>query len=79
MWFLRQELLTNGHPEYVKQIFKLPPSNGYFIALVNRGGKEELLTFAGESFVTNPEGQIIARVPEGKDYILYIDPDLEFC
>jgi len=56
--------------------------NGYFAALVNRVGKEDLLTFAGESFVTDPEGRIIARAPAGKDYILYADIDfkqLERC
>lgn len=49
--------------------------NGYFTALVNRVGKEDLLTFAGESFVTDPEGRIIARAPRGRDYILYADID----
>lgn len=51
--------------------------NGYFTALVNRVGKEERLTFAGESFVTNPTGEIIARAPAEKDYILYADLDFE--
>ena len=50
--------------------------NGYFAALVNRVGKEDLVTFAGESFVTDPEGRIIARAPKGKDHILYADIDL---
>jgi N-carbamoylputrescine amidase len=56
--------------------------NGYFAALVNRVGKEEMLTFAGESFVADPEGRIIARAPREKDYILYADVDfsqLEKC
>ena len=30
--------------------------NGYFVALCNRVGQEELLTFAGESFVCGPDG-----------------------
>ncbi len=51
--------------------------NGYFTALVNRVGKEDCLTFAGESFVTGPEGRVIARAPKGKDYILYADIDFE--
>lgn len=50
--------------------------NGYFAALVNRVGKEDLVTFAGESFVTDPQGRIIARAPKGKDHILYADIDL---
>lgn len=51
--------------------------NGYFTALVNRVGREDRLTFAGESFVTDPEGQIIARAPAGKDCILYADIDFK--
>lgn len=49
--------------------------NGYFAVLVNRVGKEDVLTFAGESFVADPQGQIIARAPAGKDHILYADID----
>ncbi|TKJ28582.1 carbon-nitrogen hydrolase [bacterium (candidate division B38) B3_B38] len=49
--------------------------NGYFTALVNRVGKEDCVTFAGQSFVTDPEGRIIAQAPEGEDYILYADID----
>jgi len=50
--------------------------NGYFGALVNRVGKEERLTFAGGSFVTDPDGRVIARAPEGEDSILYCEVDL---
>jgi len=50
--------------------------NGYFIALTNRVGKEDKLNFAGESFVVNPEGNIIAQAPKGKDDILYAECDL---
>jgi predicted amidohydrolase len=51
--------------------------NGYFTALCNRVGKEEKLAFAGESFVCNPEGEVIARAKQGSDEILYADIDLE--
>ncbi|MFQ6070106.1 MAG: carbon-nitrogen hydrolase family protein [Candidatus Aminicenantales bacterium] len=51
--------------------------NGYFAALVNRVGKEEHLNFAGGSFVVDPEGALIARAPEGEDFILYAECDLE--
>jgi N-carbamoylputrescine amidase len=51
--------------------------NGYFTALCNRVGKEECLTFAGESFVCNPEGIVIAKAKEGKDEILYCEIDPE--
>ena len=56
--------------------------NGYFAALANRVGPEECLTFAGESFVTDPMGRVIARAPAGEDHILYADLDfslLEQC
>ena len=50
--------------------------NGYYVALCNRVGAEECLTFAGESFVCRPDGTILARAPGGEDHILYADLDL---
>jgi predicted amidohydrolase len=50
--------------------------NGYYAALVNRVGREEIHEFAGESFVVDPEGRVIARAPQGRDFILYADCDL---
>ena len=47
--------------------------NGFFMALSNRVGKEDVLTFAGESFVTDPRGQVIAQAPPAIDSILYAD------
>jgi len=49
--------------------------NGYFAALANRVGREEVLEFAGESFVTDPAGGVMARAPRGADHILYADCD----
>lgn len=49
--------------------------NGYFAALVNRVGKEDIVHFSGESFVVDPHGQIIAQAPQGEDFILYADCD----
>ena len=49
--------------------------NGYFTALCNRVGAEERLTFAGESFVCNPAGEVIARAGQGIEEILYADID----
>lgn len=49
--------------------------NGYFIALCNRVGREDCLTFAGESFVCAPEGRILARAPALQDTILYAEID----
>jgi len=50
--------------------------NGYFTALCNRVGKEELIEFSGESFICDPHGKIIARANKGVDEILYCDIDL---
>ena len=50
--------------------------NGYFVALCNRVGREEKLTFAGESFVCGPDGTVIARAQQGVDEILYADIDV---
>ncbi len=51
--------------------------NGYFTALCNRVGEEEKLTFAGESFVCNPAGIVIARAGTGTEEILYVDINLD--
>ncbi|MGH9409618.1 MAG: nitrilase-related carbon-nitrogen hydrolase [Vicinamibacterales bacterium] len=50
--------------------------NGYFVALCNRVGEEDCLTFAGESFVCGPDGQVIARAPALEETTLYADIDL---
>jgi N-carbamoylputrescine amidase len=49
--------------------------NGYYAALANRVGREERLEFAGESFVADPDGRVIARAPRGLNHILYADCD----
>ncbi len=50
--------------------------NGYFVALCNRVGREECLTFAGESFVCAPDGAVVARAGAMRDEVLYADIDL---
>ncbi len=50
--------------------------NGYFVALCNRVGEEECLTFAGESFVCAPDGAVVARAGAMRDEVLYADVDL---
>lgn len=52
---------------------------GYFMALANRVGKEEVLHFGGGSFVTDPFGQLVAQAPEGEEAILYAHLDLNTC
>jgi N-carbamoylputrescine amidase len=53
--------------------------NGYYAALCNRVGVEEKLTFAGESFVVDPEGQVIARGKPLADELVIADLDLTAC
>ncbi len=50
--------------------------NGYFTALCNRVGPEPRLTFAGQSFVCDPAGNVIALAGEGTEEILLCDLDL---
>ncbi len=50
--------------------------NGVFTALCNRVGEEDKLTFAGESFVCNPSGEVIAHAGSGTEEILYADLNL---
>lgn len=53
--------------------------NGYFAALCNRVGREERLAFAGESFVSDPEGRIVARGAAAEDDLVLADLDLSAC
>ncbi|MDA0683430.1 MAG: carbon-nitrogen hydrolase family protein [Bacteroidetes bacterium] len=50
--------------------------NGFYMALANRVGEEDVLTFAGESFITDPEGRIVSRAPADQDAILTADLDV---
>ncbi|HET7220686.1 MAG TPA: nitrilase-related carbon-nitrogen hydrolase [Vicinamibacterales bacterium] len=50
--------------------------NGYYVALCNRVGEEDCLTFAGESFVCAPDGLVIARAPRLEEATLVADLDL---
>lgn len=53
--------------------------NGYFAALCNRVGEEERLTFAGESFVVDPEGRVVARGEPLEEDLVHADLDLTRC
>jgi N-carbamoylputrescine amidase len=50
--------------------------NGFYTALCNRVGREDKLDFAGESFVCNPAGEVIARAGQGTEEILICDVDI---
>jgi len=49
--------------------------NGYFIALCNRVGTEDCLTFGGESFVCGPDGTISARAARLEEAVLTAEID----
>jgi len=51
--------------------------NGYFTALCNRVGVESKLTFAGESFVCDPAGRVVARAGQGSEETLIADLELD--
>jgi len=53
--------------------------NGYFAALCNRVGEDDGLVFAGESFVSDPEGRVIARGSSGSEDLVVCDVDLAAC
>lgn len=53
--------------------------NGYFAALCNRVGKEERLTFAGESFVVDPVGRITSRGKRLEEDLIIADLDFAAC
>jgi beta-ureidopropionase len=53
--------------------------NGYFTALANRVGVEAGLHFAGESFVADPEGRVLARGKGLEEDLVIADVDLNAC
>lgn len=53
--------------------------NGYFAALCNRVGLEDKLTFAGESFVVDPSGRMLAKGATLEEDLLVVDIDLSEC
>jgi len=50
--------------------------NGYYAALCNRVGAEDKLTFAGESFVCDPAGRLVACAARGTEETLTCEVDL---
>ena len=53
--------------------------NGYFTALANRVGVEGRLHFSGESFVCDPEGQVVARGKTDEEDLVIVEIDLAKC
>lgn len=55
-------------------------ANGYFVAAINRVGKEapwNIGQFYGTSYIVNPYGDIIAKAPREGDFMLVADVDLQ--
>ena len=51
-------------------------ANGVFVAAANRAGTEGELEFWGNSFVSDPFGQVVAEAAHNGEEILYADCDL---
>lgn len=49
--------------------------NGYFVALANRVGKEEVVDFEGGSLLVDPRGQVVAGAEKEKEDILLVEID----
>jgi len=52
-------------------------ANGCFVAASNRVGREGDTVFWGQSFVSNPYGEVIARAPVEEETSLAVECDLE--
>jgi beta-ureidopropionase len=52
-------------------------ANGLYVAVANRAGVDDTLTFFGRSFAVDPYGRVLARAPEQDVALLLVDLDLE--
>jgi N-carbamoylputrescine amidase len=52
-------------------------ANGVFVAVVNRVGAEDDLTFWGSSFVADPGGVVLAQASRDRDEALVVEIDLD--
>jgi N-carbamoylputrescine amidase len=51
-------------------------ANGVFVAVANRAGVDDTLSFFGSSFAVDPYGRVLARAPEDDVALLLVDLDL---
>jgi N-carbamoylputrescine amidase len=51
-------------------------ANGVFVAAANRVGREGALRFFGSSFVSDPQGRMLAQSPEDREDVLVVECDL---
>ena len=52
-------------------------ANGVFVAVANRAGVDDTLTFFGGSFAADPYGQVVARAPQDDVSLTLVDLDLD--
>ena len=52
-------------------------SHGVFVAVANRAGIDDSLSFFGRSFAVDPYGQVLASAPEDDVSLLLVDLDLD--
>jgi beta-ureidopropionase len=52
-------------------------ANGLFVAVANRAGVDDALSFFGSSFAVDPYGRVLARAPEDDVSLLVVDLDLD--
>jgi beta-ureidopropionase len=52
-------------------------ANGVFVAVANRAGVDDTLTFFGRSFAVDPYGRVLARAAEDDVALLLVDLDLD--
>lgn len=51
-------------------------AHGVFVAVANRAGVDDTLTFFGSSFAVDPYGRVVARAPADDVALLLVDLDL---
>jgi N-carbamoylputrescine amidase len=51
-------------------------AHGVFVAVANRAGVDDTLTFFGSSFAVDPYGRVLARAPQDDVALLLVDLDL---
>jgi N-carbamoylputrescine amidase len=52
-------------------------ANGTFMVVPNRWGEEGLITFYGQSFISDPYGRVLAEAPRAGDAVLVATLDLD--
>ncbi|MDP8247674.1 MAG: nitrilase-related carbon-nitrogen hydrolase [Candidatus Tritonobacter lacicola] len=52
-------------------------ANGYFAGAANRVGKENKIAYLGNSFFTDPKGNVIAEASEKKEEVVTVEIDMD--